>query len=36
MCEWAISENHFMLVYCVDRYKTQNISDESVGDCLQH
>ena len=28
MCDKAISKNHFMLKYCLDRYKTQDVCDK--------
>ena len=35
MCERVISEGHFMLVYCPDRYKTQRMCDKAVDHCLE-
>ena len=34
MCDRIISEDPFMLVYCPDKYRTQIMCDEPVGDCL--
>ena len=34
MCERVISEDHFMLVYCPDRYKTQRMCDKAGDRCL--
>ena len=30
MCDRVISEDHFMLINCPDRYKTQRMCDEAV------
>ena len=34
MCHKAVSNNSFMLKYCVDRHKTQEMCDEAVDDFL--
>ena len=34
MCVKAISKNHFMLEYCHDRYKTQEICSKAVDNFL--
>ena len=34
MCEKAFSSNLFMLKYCLDRYKTQEMCDKAVDDFL--
>ena len=34
MCDRVFSEDTFMIKYCLDRYKTQNMSHEAVYDCL--
>ena len=30
----VVSEDHFLIVHCPDKYKTQTICDETVYDCL--
>ena len=34
MCDRVIYENPFLIVYCPDKYITQNKCDEAVDDCL--
>ena len=34
MCDRTISEDSFMLVYFLDKYKTQIMCDKAVDDCL--
>ena len=34
MCDRVVSEDTFMLKYCLNRYNTQNMCDEAVNDCL--
>ena len=34
MCHEAFCENTFMLKYCIDRYKTQEMCDKAVDDFL--
>ena len=34
MCDRAISEDPFIVVYCPDKYKTQRMPDKAVDDCL--
>ena len=34
MCEKAFSEDSFMLKYCLDRYKTQEMHDKAVNNFL--
>ena len=34
MCDRVIYEDPFMLIYCPIIYKTQNMCDEGVDDCL--
>ena len=34
MCDRVFSEDTVMIKYCLDRYKTQNMSHEAVYDCL--
>ena len=34
MCDKAISEDPFMLVYFPDKYKTQKTFDKAVDNCL--
>lgn len=34
VCDRVVSEESFMIIYCPYRYKTQNMCDEAVEDCL--
>ena len=34
MCDRAISEDPFMLIYCPNSYKTQRMCDKAVNDCM--
>ena len=34
MCEKAFSEDFFMLKYCLDRYKTQEMCDKALNNFL--
>ena len=34
MCDIAVSEDPFLIVYCPDKYKTQKLCDEAVNDSL--
>ena len=34
MCDRVVSEDPFMLKYCVDRYKIQKMFHDTVDDCL--
>ena len=34
MCNRVVSEDLFMLIYCPDSYKTQEMCDEAKDDCL--
>ena len=34
MCDKVISENLFILAYCLGRYKIQKMCNEAVDDCL--
>ena len=34
MCDNVVSEDPFMLLYCPNRYKTQEMFGEAVDDCL--
>ena len=34
LCDKIVSEDHFMLRYCHDKYKTQNVCDNAVYSCL--
>ena len=34
MCDRVVSEDPFLIVYCLDKYKTQKMCDEAVDDCL--
>ena len=34
MCDRVVSEYPFILIYCLDRYKTQKMCDEAIDDCL--
>ena len=34
MCDKAVSEDPFLLVYCPDKYITQKICDEAVANSL--
>ena len=34
MCDRVVSEDLFLIVYCLDKYKTQIVFDESIDDCL--
>ena len=34
MCDRAVSEDPFLIVYCPDKYKTQKLCDEAVNDSL--
>ena len=33
-CDRVVSEDPFLIVYCLDNYKTQIMCDEAVDDCL--
>ena len=33
MCDRVVSEDPFMLIYCLNRCKTQKMCDEAVDDC---
>ena len=35
MCDRVVSENPFMIIYCLDRYRNQRICDEHVNDRLK-
>ena len=32
MCDRVISKDHFLIIYCPDKYKTQKMCDEAVDD----
>ena len=34
MCDSVVSGDPFMLVYCLNKHKTQRMCDETVDDCL--
>ena len=34
MFDTVVSKDHFLVVYCPDKYKTQRMCDEAVDDCL--
>ena len=34
MCDRVVSEDPFLIVYCLDNYKTQIMCDEAADDCL--
>ena len=34
MCDRVISEDPFLIVYCLDKYKTRKICNKAVDDCL--
>ena len=34
MCDRAVSEDPFLIVYCPDKYKTQRMCSEAVADSL--
>ena len=34
VCDKVVSEEPFMLKYCLDRYKTQEMHDKTVDACL--
>ena len=34
MCDRVVSEDHFLIVYCPDKYKTQRMYDQAVDDSL--
>ena len=34
MCDRVVSENPFLIVYCLDEYKTQRMCDKAVDDSL--
>ena len=34
MCDSVVSEDTFLIVYCPDKYKSQRMCDEAVGNCL--
>ena len=33
MCDKSLFDDPFMTVYCHNKYKTQRMCDEAVGDC---
>ena len=35
MCDKAVFNNHFMLKYCFNRYKTQEMCVKAIDDFLQ-
>ena len=35
MCDRVIFEDPFMLIYCPDRYETQQMCNEAVDNCLR-
>ena len=34
MCDRVVSEYPFLIVYCLDKYKTQRMCDQAVDGCL--
>ena len=34
MFDRVVSEDHFLIVYCPDKYKTQRMCDEAVDDSV--
>ena len=34
MCDTVVSEDPSLIIYCLDKYKTQRMYDEAVDDCL--
>ena len=34
MCDRVVSEDLFLIVYCLDKNKTQIVFDEAIDDCL--
>ena len=34
MCDRVVSKDHFLIIYCPDKYTTQKMCDEAVDDSL--
>ena len=34
MCDRVVSEDHFLIVYCPNKYTSQRMCDEAVDDSL--
>ena len=34
MCDWVVSEDPFLIIYCPNKYKTEGTCHEAADDCL--